>query len=824
MASYNITDPDGKTYRITAPDGASEDEVMAYAQRSFKMAKSPESGGIMQGIGNLAAGAVRGAGSIGATLLAPVDAAARAVGVSNDFIGRTDRREQMDGALKGMGADPESWMYKGGKLGGEIAGTAGMGGLVARGASAVPYLAQNAAPLINAIASSGMTVGQTALTPAKVMALRAAGGGTVGAASAGFVDPGDAVFGGAVGAALPGALKVAGYAGGKVADGVGSMFLSKDAAMGRKVADIAGAKTRDEIEALRSLLNSPRPSNIGVNQTVPQILQNPAISQLQRSVQNAGNASVSEAVAKQNAAMLAALDRVSPVAGTVQDAAQDAGNAITRFAKDGEAAASKKVSSLYGAVDPFGETRINLPIEGMQAQLDKYLGPGTYGMGDSARKAVDVAKQISTDTLEGITAAKGAKELTLLDAVKRAGGINPNSMSSKQLMGEIKGLKEQGLGRVVSKSGQSIEKLAENMWQRGFIPDDDPVTLLNALRDGGGDVATGGGVNSMQAALERSMGDAPGAETIPKAITFEQLQNFRSSLVSDIEKLRGAPGNKSEYAALVAMKKQIDDAVDNVAGGGGAPGEFFPEDIAATWREAGAAHAAKKAQFNTGPQARLFRRGSDGLPAVQGGEVPRKFFNSLGSQTDDMAAFQNLARGDADVIGALKNYAVTSAANTKGRLDNLTNSAFNNWANRHSGAIGGLFDDSEQAVFSQIGKQLKSADAAQSLNIAVGSPTMQNVNAAMSNGLLENPVTSFVANRIPYIKNLAGPILDGLKQSAKKGKADTLGGLLADPEALDEALAKYLKLQSAGGLLNFMPNDQAVQLLYRSAPLLSSGQ
>jgi hypothetical protein len=213
MATYNITDPDGKTYRITAPDGASEDEVMAYAQRSFKMAKAPESGGIMQGIGNLAAGAVRGAGSIGATLLAPVDAAARAVGVSNDFIGRTDRREQMDAGLKGMGAEPDSWMYKGGKLGGEIAGTAGMGGLLARGASAVPYLAQNAAPLINAIGSSGMTVGQTALTPAKVMALRAAGGAVAGGASAGLVNPNDAVAGATIGAALPPAVKLAGEAG-----------------------------------------------------------------------------------------------------------------------------------------------------------------------------------------------------------------------------------------------------------------------------------------------------------------------------------------------------------------------------------------------------------------------------------------------------------------------------------------------------------------------------------------------------------------------------------------------------------------------------------
>lgn len=763
---------------------------------------------------NVVGGLFRGAGSIGATIARPFESASE----------NEQRRARLDeNARMLLGADPESWMYKGGKLGAEIAGTAGVGGVLARGASAVPWLATNAAPLISAIGSSGMTTGAAMSVP-RDLALRAAGGALTGGVSAGVVNPDDAVTGAVIGAALPPALKGAGYVGGKMADGVGGMFLSKDAAMGRKIADIAGATTRDEIKAMQDLLTSPRPSNIGVNQTVPQILQNPGISQLQRSVQNAGNASVSEAVARQNEAMMGALNRISPVRGSVQDAAQDAGNAIARFTKAGESEASKRVNRLFESVDPFGETRFNLPIDRLDAALQKYIGRGTFGMGADARQAVDVAKQIGTETLDAVTpATAGRSEQTLLAAVKRAGGINPNSLSSREVLGEIRNLKEQGLGRIVSKSGKSVEKLAEDMYQRGFIPDDDPVTLLNALRDGGGDVAVGGGERSMRAAFERSMGEAPEAETILKQLPFREVQNYRSSLVSKIDKLASKPGNQSELAALQAMKGELDRAVDNVAAGIGTPDEYFPKDIAATWREALAAHADKKARFNTGPQASMFRMGSDGQPAVQGGEVPRQFFNSLRSQTDDIAAFQNLARGDQGITDALKNYAVTSAANTRGRLDNLTNNSFNNWTRGHSGAIAGLFDQSEQAVFDQIGKQLKAADAAQSLNLAVGSPTMQNVNAAMSNGLLENPFTSFVANRVPYLKNVAGPILDGMKQSAKKGKAETIGGLLSDPESLNDALEQYLRLQSAGGLLDYAPVG-ANQFLYRAAPLLGSGQ
>jgi hypothetical protein len=42
MPTYRITAPDGKSYDVTAPEGASEQDVLAYAQRSFKMAAAPK--------------------------------------------------------------------------------------------------------------------------------------------------------------------------------------------------------------------------------------------------------------------------------------------------------------------------------------------------------------------------------------------------------------------------------------------------------------------------------------------------------------------------------------------------------------------------------------------------------------------------------------------------------------------------------------------------------------------------------------------------------------------------------------------------------------
>lgn len=166
-----------------------------------------------QTTGDALAGLVRGAGSIGATLLAPIDAGARALGVQNDFIGRTDRRQAMDQALTGMGADTGSLAFGAGKLASEIGGTAGVGGLLGRIAAAA-----GAAPgLVTALSTSGATTGAPSVTGVLAntaqQALRVGAGAATGGASAVLVDPGAAGTGAALGAAAPGAVQLAGWAG-----------------------------------------------------------------------------------------------------------------------------------------------------------------------------------------------------------------------------------------------------------------------------------------------------------------------------------------------------------------------------------------------------------------------------------------------------------------------------------------------------------------------------------------------------------------------------------------------------------------------------------
>lgn len=186
---------------------------------------------IKQGAVDLLAGGVRGAGSIGATLLYPIDKGLdlyygdRNAGVSSLVTGKKplsrneERRQQMDEALRTLGANTDSLMFKGGKLAGEVAGTAGAGGVVANVARRVIPAASQATPivanLLRAVETSGAQGGN--------LLSRSAGGAVSGAATAGLVNPDDVGAGAVIGGAAPGVMQIMGkagsYIGGKLRGG-----------------------------------------------------------------------------------------------------------------------------------------------------------------------------------------------------------------------------------------------------------------------------------------------------------------------------------------------------------------------------------------------------------------------------------------------------------------------------------------------------------------------------------------------------------------------------------------------------------------------------
>lgn len=184
---------------------------------------------ITQGAGNLMAGAVRGAGSIGATLIAPYDIAKDALaGKGLSLESNRQRRADIDAGLQTMGAEPDSMLYQGGKLGAEIAGTLGVGGALANGVRAVSA-APKAQALANAISSGGFRTGTNLaadaswLARAGDMGLRSAGGTITGGTSAAMVDPEHAGTGAVVGGVLPPVVSGLGEVGHRAAKGAMSI-------------------------------------------------------------------------------------------------------------------------------------------------------------------------------------------------------------------------------------------------------------------------------------------------------------------------------------------------------------------------------------------------------------------------------------------------------------------------------------------------------------------------------------------------------------------------------------------------------------------------
>lgn len=146
-----------------------------------------------------AGGAIRGPGSIGATLMAPHDAL-------NAYLLGTpmqDRRTAMDEVLAQLGSDPDSALFKGTKFGTEMAGTGGMGQLLAGG---LQRAGLNMPRFLKAVETFGARTGAnptTKLGKVADVATRSAGGGLAGAASSGAIDPSTAAEGAAISAILP---------------------------------------------------------------------------------------------------------------------------------------------------------------------------------------------------------------------------------------------------------------------------------------------------------------------------------------------------------------------------------------------------------------------------------------------------------------------------------------------------------------------------------------------------------------------------------------------------------------------------------------------
>ena len=203
-SKYATETADAPDEKLTGIRGEAYDKAMNYSGK------------------NAVGGSVRGAGSFGATLMAPNDLIEQYLfKLRGKSVETPDRRKGMDEALRTLGADPGATDFKTNKLLTEILGTSGIGGAAGNLMEKMPFLASKAPALIEAVKTSGMSA--NGLKGISGMVNRVGGGAITGGLSAGAVNPEDAKTGAVIGGAFPAATMLAGKAG----DVTGRVFGSR---------------------------------------------------------------------------------------------------------------------------------------------------------------------------------------------------------------------------------------------------------------------------------------------------------------------------------------------------------------------------------------------------------------------------------------------------------------------------------------------------------------------------------------------------------------------------------------------------------------------
>ena len=317
-----------------------------------------------------------------------------------DTVAGTSFRPSVDVAAK-AGQDAfardygDSLIAGSSRLAGNIGVTLPVGPVLGAGAKVLGA----SAPIVNAITSAGFTTGTKAAPGAVAFAgnalTRAAGGGAVGGASAGLIDPDTAGTGALIGAALPPSIMALGKAGGGVANMWRSLRGKGDTAGAQALLNALDENPAALIEKLRAapeLVAGSRP-------TVGQALQTPQANVLEKmvfDVAKPGNPLQQKLRIDQPSARAAALERVAPTgAGGAETARADFGNVLSSRVIPEEQAITKLVGAQYRSVTKAGKSTVNLPVKEMQKAVDKYLGAGAFGENVQPATAVKIARGLS---------------------------------------------------------------------------------------------------------------------------------------------------------------------------------------------------------------------------------------------------------------------------------------------------------------------------------------------------------------------------------------------------------------------------------------------
>lgn len=568
MRNITVTFADGTSHTYqNAPDDITPDAVEARASKEFGKQVTGLDGGKQsaqpgllsragQTVADVGAGALKGASQIGATILSPLDYLAQKAGVSNSFIGRNDRREAVTQALQDAGANTDSLAFKVGEIGTEIAGTAGVGGVLAKGVMAGSKLAPTIAPMVaNSLRTGGMTTGAPAARAlsgegARNAAIRVGGGAASGAAMAGMINPEDAGMGAVIGGAIPVVGKVAGEAG----KAIGKSFTaSPDVAQLAQKAKSLGIDIPADRLAKSKILDATAAS---LNY-VPFSGRIATETRMNDQIKTALSKTFGENTPNLSKDLIAKTQ--SKLGGQFNDF----------FQKNNLIIDDQLKTELYKKLElAKGELGNDSRYKALKNQVDNFYKKSySQSVDNSSVTLADIeAINASRAAHPDVSASAGmgnpfVEKSTLLADIRNLGGISTKDM--RDLVGEKAINKAGAQVGVFTNNGEEVGDMVRRLVDKGTLPK----SVLNDV-DGGAQALREEIQNALNPSLSRNAAEyqayldsAPmmkgafisGKSAAPKALPFEQSNEMASNAAYDTKKV------------LDRMSKSIDSSVSHHA-------------------------------------------------------------------------------------------------------------------------------------------------------------------------------------------------------------------------------------------------------------------
>ena len=565
--------------------------------------QAPEGQSLSQAARNELLGLIRGAADIGTTLVevgrtTPAGGPAPIATLPERF---QERQRQITAGMEEMGAQVNAPGFTGGRLAGQIAGTAGVGPVVGGGLRAAGLTR-----LGEAVAAGGFgPTGAGGVTGARGLGLRAAGGGIGGGTAAALTDmtPEGAATGGAIGAVLPVAARPVG----SVLAGLYQGFVRPFAQTKELSEDILAETLGKHLEGTPLAIGrgAATPSTPGFERTLPEMIE-------------AGGGRATTTLAE--------------LANRLQSSSQTLNQQISDQIERRVGALQSQLARVQGQIQTQGSALAPAAIEDLrrvQTQIQDEIAKEQSAL-DFVRAAkfqeLPVSMQAPGQTLSDV-----AKELQ--DELRKT-VIRPEYQRALDSAGNTK----TDIENVVSEAQRLLERPLST-----FAPETAP-TLVRKI------------VALKEASQEGPQLLGPDGQPIekPAMATLEQLDDLRKAINDAYAEAKVASSQLSPTTAanLKQLQFTIDDAVQESSA--------FSKETKDLYRNAVANYRKLYApRFRKGPAADILRPGRYSDQQLMPSGVVEAFF-----KTEDLADnFVRTFAGDARAFQAMRDGVLTKFRN-----------------------------------------------------------------------------------------------------------------------------------------------------------------